>query len=63
VNVGELVKKIRVEENVTQEELSERMGISRSYLSDVENNRKNPSVVTLEKLAKALNKQLKIEIE
>lgn len=31
------------------------MGISRSYLSDIENNRKNPSSKTLEALAEKLN--------
>lgn len=53
--IGDNVKKIRTEKKLTQEVLAKRIGISRSYLSDIENNRKNPSSKTIESLAEKLN--------
>jgi len=52
--LGENIKKIRKEKKITQQELAIKMGISRSYLGDLENNRYNPSSKTLEMLAKKL---------
>lgn len=55
MSIGENLKKIRKEKKLTQHKLAEEMNISRSYLSDIENNRKNPSSKTLENLAEKLN--------
>lgn len=55
MSIGKNVKKIREERNLTQQKLAKEMNISRSYLSDIENNRKNPSFKTLEALAEKLN--------
>lgn len=55
MSIGENVKAIRKEKKLTQSELAEEMGISRSYLSDIENNRKNPSIKTLTSLANKLD--------
>lgn len=52
--IGDNVKLIRNEKKLTQAALAEKMGISRSYLSDIENNRKNPSSKTIESLAEKL---------
>ena len=41
MNIGENIKKVRKEQNATQEEFAKKLEISRSYLSDIENNRKN----------------------
>jgi len=51
---GEGLKRIRKEMGVTQLELANQIGISRSYLCDVENNRKCPNLKTVEKLANGL---------
>ena len=51
MDIGKKIKELRKSKNLTQEEFSEQIGISRSYLSDIENNRKSPSVETLDKLA------------
>lgn len=48
------IKKIRIEKNLTQEELSQKSGISESYISELENNLKMPTILTLCKLAEAL---------
>lgn len=39
---------------ISQEELAKRAGISRTYLSDIERGLRNISVVTLTKLARAM---------
>ncbi|HCD18965.1 XRE family transcriptional regulator [Macrococcoides caseolyticum subsp. caseolyticum] len=55
MNIGNTIKTIRKQRKMTQQQLADQMGISRSYLSDIENGNKNPSAKTLEKLAKKLN--------
>ena len=51
---GQNLKHIRKRMNMTQEELATKMEISQSYLSDIENGRKNPSIKTVKKLADGL---------
>mgnify|MGYP002713868581 FL=1 len=55
MNIGENIKKVRKEQNATQEEFAKKLGISRSYLSDIENNRKNISTNTLRNISEKLN--------
>ncbi|TDM47762.1 XRE family transcriptional regulator [Macrococcoides goetzii] len=45
------IRAFRKHHKLTQKELSERVGISRSYLNDLEHARKNMSILTLEKIA------------
>ncbi|PRO64572.1 helix-turn-helix domain-containing protein [Alkalicoccus urumqiensis] len=52
--IGDNIQDLRKEKGLTQAGLAKLMGISRSYLSDVENNRKNPSLKTIESLAEKL---------
>ena len=51
----------RKEAGITQQELSERTGIAQGDISKLENGSANPSVKTLERIATALGKRLKIE--
>ncbi|HFQ1319763.1 helix-turn-helix domain-containing protein [Staphylococcus borealis] len=55
MNIGDNIKKIRKEKKITQSELASSLKISQSYLSDLENNRKNLGIKTIEKIAKKLN--------
>ena len=55
MNIGENIKKVRKEQNATQEEFAKKLEISRSYLSDIENNRKNISTNTLRNISEKLN--------
>lgn len=55
MTIGDNLKKIRKEKKLTQQQLAKKIGISRSYLSDVENNRYNPSSNTVESFAEKLN--------
>lgn len=54
--IGDKIKKLRELNNLTAKELAERTGLTASYISQIENNKKdNPTRKTLEKIAKALN--------
>lgn len=52
--VGERIKEVREARNWTQEKLSEASGISKSFLSEVENRGKNISLDLLLRIAQAL---------
>lgn len=52
--IGKKVKKRRTSLGLTQEELAEKVGISRAYMGFVEQGRNVPTLETLEKIAKAL---------
>lgn len=52
--IGETIKWIRKERKMTQKDFASKIGLSRSYLGDLENNRKSPSADTITKLSKSL---------
>jgi transcriptional regulator with XRE-family HTH domain len=52
---GYAVKVRREELGLTQEDLADRAGIHRTYLSDVERGTRNLSLVNIERLAAALS--------
>ena len=52
--VGLNVLRVRRERNLSQEELSFRSGLTRAYLSGLEAGRRNPTIVSLSKIADAL---------
>ncbi|MFA7745938.1 helix-turn-helix domain-containing protein [Salinicoccus roseus] len=54
MSVGENIKKLRKERKLTQQQLADKIGISRSYLGDIEKDRKSPSTKTLSTLAEKL---------
>lgn len=47
INIGKSIKRFRKQRSITQEQLSDCTGLSRSYISDLENNRRDPSLSTL----------------
>jgi XRE family transcriptional regulator, master regulator for biofilm formation len=49
------IKSLRVLKKLTQSELAEKAGIAQSMLSAVENNKVNPSIKILKKIADALD--------
>ena len=53
--LGKRIKEIRKKNNLTQEELSEKVNIDITTLSGIESGRHFPSLVTLEKIAKILD--------
>ncbi len=52
------IKKYRNEKGLTQEDLAEKVGVSRVYIGYVEQGRNTPSLEVLEKIAKALKVSL-----
>ncbi len=54
---------IRIEQNITQEELARRTGITQSNLSRLESGRYNPSMQFLKKIAQGLGKELSISLK
>ena len=55
---GEKVKAIRKSQDVSQEKLAELAELDRTYISDIENGKRNVSIETVFKIAKALNKPM-----
>lgn len=54
----EVIKKLRVEKDLTQEVLSGLAGLARSHLADIEGGRVNPNVDTLWRISEALGMRL-----
>jgi CheY-like chemotaxis protein len=52
--LGMAIKTERSVLGISQEELAERAGLHRTYVSDVERGARNPSIASIEKLAQAL---------
>lgn len=56
--IGDRLRLLREEKNLSQGDIEMRTGLLRSYLSRVENDHTIPSLETLEKIARALGMQL-----
>lgn len=52
--MGKRITYLRKERGISQLDLSIDSGLSKSYLSDLEHGRRNPSVASLSKIASAL---------
>lgn len=57
--LGKRVQKIRKLAGLTQEELAEKVNVSRAYIGYIEQARNTPSLELLEKIAKALRVDIK----
>jgi transcriptional regulator with XRE-family HTH domain len=61
--VGRNVKRLRTAAGLSQAELAERMGVDRAYVSGLELGQRNPTVVTLWHIGKALGVKLRLFFE
>lgn len=52
--LGENLKKIRINKNITQTELAEKLGVDKSFVSNLENGKNNPTLSTITNIAQAL---------
>ncbi len=52
--LGKNLKRIRTEKNLTQGDIVRSLGFSRSFVSNIENGKTNPTLSTITNLAKAL---------
>lgn len=55
---GQAVRKIRLEQEISQEELADRCGLHRTYISDIELGKRNLSLENIERIAISLNRSL-----
>ena len=55
VRIGLRVKELRALNKITQEELSLRSGIYRTYITEIESGKRNPSASNIQKLAAGLD--------
>jgi|YelNats1bottle13_1022553.scaffolds.fasta_scaffold00817_4 putative transcriptional regulator len=53
-----IIKNIRKEKRISQTQLAKLTGISRPYLSEIENGKVNPSAKVILKIAKALGTEV-----
>ena len=60
LNYGFVLKKAREDKDVTQKELSEKTGVSKSYISRIENQKICPTMNTYFKLIHSLGYVVKI---
>lgn len=60
MKIGNSVSFFRSKNDLTQKELAKEVGIDQSYLSQIENNKKQPSTKLLEKICSVLNITLPI---
>lgn len=59
VKVGQRIRELRNEIGISQEALANKAEIDRTYVTDVENGRRNISIENLEKLMNALEVHFK----
>ncbi|MEK7460331.1 MAG: helix-turn-helix transcriptional regulator [Patescibacteria group bacterium] len=52
--LGQNLKRIRIKKNITQVEISKKLGVDRSFVSNLENAKTNPTLATITNLAQAL---------
>lgn len=58
VRYGKAVRKIRMEQNISQEDFADKCGLHRTYISDVELGKRNVSLENIERIANALGMSL-----
>lgn len=62
--IGILLQEARLEKGLTQEELAEKVGTTKSYISKIENNIKETRISTLQKIVElGLGGHLKVTIK
>ncbi len=58
VNIGEKIKRLRLENSLTQEELADRCELTKGYISQLERNLTSPSIATLINILEILGTSL-----
>jgi len=58
IRFGLMIKKNREKQNLSQEELAEKCGLHRTYISSVERGKRNISLLNINKIEKSLHIKL-----
>lgn len=61
--LGDMIKAVRKERNLTQEQLGELIGVQKSQISRLERNTKNVTLETILKVFSALKANLKLSVQ
>ena len=61
--LGEMIKQVRKERHLTQEELGRLVGVNKSQISKLERNTKNVTIATILKIFNALKTNIKFSVE
>jgi len=61
--LGDMIKSVRKERNLTQEQLGELIGVQKSQISKLERNTKNVTIETILKVFRALKANVKFSVE
>ena len=61
--IGDLIKKIRLERNMTQAELGKLIGVQRAQISKLENNTTNVTLETILRVFSALKAKVNFNVE
>lgn len=59
MNIGEKLRRLRLQRNLTQEEMANRCELSKGFISQVERDQASPSIATLTDMLEALGSNLK----
>jgi transcriptional regulator with XRE-family HTH domain len=60
---GRALREIRLKKKMSQGDIAEKLGVHRSYISGLERGKRNPSLLTIKKMAQALGVQAKDLVE
>ena len=59
IKFGKKLKEVRLKKNLSRGDVARILGVHRSYVSGLERGRRNPSLLTVQKVAKALGVEAK----
>jgi len=52
---GKALREIRLKKKMSQGDVAKKLGVHRSYISGLERGKRNPSLLTIKKMAEALS--------
>ena len=52
--LGQNLKRIRLSKDISQGDIARALNVARSFVSDIENGKRNPTLATIAKIAKAI---------
>ena len=57
--LGNNLKRIRTNKGITQGDIARSLGVSRGFVSNIENGKTNPTLATIARLAEAIGSDIK----
>ena len=60
---GKALREIRLKKKMSQGDIAKKLGVHRSYISGLERGKRNPSLLTIKKMAKAIGVEPKDLLE